>query len=147
MSTNLSHVPLDLDNVWNVTTGAVRASGALADGYFWRGKRLAANAPALVGQLPIEEGDSGGAVFDRRGEVVGMACALRRQCPLAAVVISAPAIRRFLNAPDPPKRLLLALHRDDNPNAALGAELVEAIRTRIAATIAGDPALAGLQPG
>lgn len=94
---------LDLDTVWNVTAGVMRASGPLADGYFWRGKKLAANAAALVCQLPIEEGDSGGAVFDSRGQVVGMACALRRQCPLAAVVVSASEIRHFLNIPDPPK--------------------------------------------
>lgn len=93
---------LDLDTVWNVTTGSLRASGALADGYFWRGKRLAAGADALVGQLPTEEGDSGGPVFTSRGEVAGVASALRRQCPLAAVAISAGAVRNFLGAPEPP---------------------------------------------
>src|SRR5262245_4948798 len=93
---------LDLDTVWNISTGPLRTSGALADGYFWRGKKLAVSANALVGQLPIEEGDSGGPVCDARGEVVGMACALRRQCPLAAVAISASEIRRFVSAPDPP---------------------------------------------
>lgn len=86
---------LDLDTVWNATTGPVRASGRLADGYFWRGKKLAANAAAIIGQLPTEEGDSGAAVFDSRGEVVGIATALRRQCPLAAVVISGGEVRKF----------------------------------------------------
>ena len=95
---------LDLDTVWNVTTGPLRATGKLADGYFWRGKKLAANADALIGQLPIEEGDSGGPVFDARGDVVGMACALRRACPLAAVAISAAEIRRFANAADVPAK-------------------------------------------
>jgi hypothetical protein len=52
-----------------------------------------------------------------------------------------------LAAAHPPTRVLLALPRDDNPNAGLGAELVEAIRSRIAATIAGDPALVSAQPG
>ena len=51
-----------------------------------------------------------------------------------------------LDAADPPKRLLLALHRDDSPNAELGAALVQAIQARIAATIAGDPALVAAQP-
>ncbi len=86
---------LDLDTLWNLSTGPLRASGPLADGYFWRGKKLAEGAPVLIGQLPIEEGDSGGPIFDSRGELVGMACALRRRCPLAAVALSGEAIRRF----------------------------------------------------
>jgi S1-C subfamily serine protease len=92
----------DLDTLWNVTTGKVRAAGRLADGYHWRGKQLAVNADVLVGQLPIEEGDSGGPVLDERGELVGMACALRRQAPLAAVAISAAEIRTFLGDAAPP---------------------------------------------
>jgi|SRR5579883_531096 len=95
---------LDLDTVWNLTTGPLRATGKLTDGYFWRGKKLAANAPVLIGQLPIEEGDSGGPVFNPRGELVGMASALRRQCPLAAVVISSEVIRQFVNADLPAKK-------------------------------------------
>lgn len=91
---------LDLETVWNVTAGPVRVAGRLADGYHWRGKKLAANAEAIIGQLPTEEGDSGGPVFDSRGELVGMASALRRQCPLAAVLISAVEVRRFAGLPE-----------------------------------------------
>ena len=79
---------VDLETVWNRSAGPLRTTGRLADGYFWRGKKLAANAHVLIGQWPIEEGDSGGPVFDARGEVVGMISALRRQAPLAAVAIS-----------------------------------------------------------
>jgi S1-C subfamily serine protease len=94
---------LDLDTVFNLTAGPTRASGRLADGYFWRGKKLAANADVLVGQLPTEEGDSGGPVLNRRGELVGVATALRRQCPLAAVCVSAAAVRAFAGLPDAPQ--------------------------------------------
>lgn len=95
---------LDLDTVFNLTVGPARTSGRLADGYFWRGKKLAVNAGVLIGQLPTEEGDSGGPVFDARGELVGMASALRRQCPLAAVCVSASAVRTFAGVPEPPAR-------------------------------------------
>lgn len=91
---------LDLDTLWNVTTGPLRATGPLTDGYFWRGKKLAAGAHVLIGQLPTEEGDSGGPVFNARGEVVGMVSALRRRCPLAAVTISAREIELFLGKSD-----------------------------------------------
>jgi S1-C subfamily serine protease len=91
---------LDLDTVFNLSIGQVRATGRLADGYFWRGKKLAENAVAIVAQLPTEEGDSGGPVLNDCGELVGMASALRRQCPLAAVVISAEEIRKFAGLPE-----------------------------------------------
>lgn len=87
---------LDLDTVWNETCGPLRARGPLTEGYFWRGKKLGTNAHVLLAQLPTEEGDSGGPAFDARGEVAGMCNALRRQCPLAAVCISAREIRAFL---------------------------------------------------
>lgn len=90
---------LDLDTLWNVTTGPVRVSGRLTNGYTWRATKLAANANVIIGQLPIEAGDSGGPVLNTRGEIVGMVSALRRQTPLAAVVVSAAEIRRFLDIP------------------------------------------------
>ncbi|QDU18845.1 S1 family peptidase [Urbifossiella limnaea] len=89
---------LDLDTLWNRTSGPARQVGVLAAGYTWRGRTLAAGAGVVLGQLPIEEGDSGGPAFDSRGNCVGMAAALRRQAPDAAVVISADEIRRFLSA-------------------------------------------------
>jgi S1-C subfamily serine protease len=87
---------LDLETVFNLTAGPLRARGRLADGYFWRGRKLAKNAEVLIGQLPTEEGDSGGPVLNDRGELVGVASALRRQCPGAAVCISAAEVRTFV---------------------------------------------------
>lgn len=92
---------LDLETVFNLTCGPARVSGRLADGYFWRGKKLAANAEVVIGQLPTEEGDSGGPAFDARGRLVGMASALRRQCALAAVCVSAKGIWQFAGVPAP----------------------------------------------
>lgn len=94
---------LDLDTVWNLTKGPVRATGRLTEGYFWRGKKLAANAETIIGQLPTEEGDSGGPVFNAEGKLVGMASALRRQCPQAAVVITVAEIRKFAGLPEAKK--------------------------------------------
>jgi S1-C subfamily serine protease len=88
----------DLDTLWNVTTGPVRQIGRLADGYSWRGTKLAVDADSLIGQWPTEEGDSGGPVLNARGEAVGMATAQRRGTPLAAVAVSAAEIRRFVKA-------------------------------------------------
>ena len=92
---------LDLDTLWNFTTGPVRQTGRLADGYPWRGRKLAVNADAVIGQLPIEEGDSGGPVLNAAGELVGMASALRRQCPIAAVAVSSAEVRKFLAIEEP----------------------------------------------
>jgi len=92
----------DLDTVWNVTSGWIRVSGRLVDGYFWRGEKLAVNVDALIAQFAIEEGDSGAAVFNAHGEVAGLVAALRRQSPLSAILISARAIRSFMGSPEPP---------------------------------------------
>ncbi len=44
-------------------------------------------------------------MFDSRDEVVGMTSALRRQCPLAAIAISAADIRKFADIPDLPTKV------------------------------------------
>lgn len=87
---------LDLDTLWNQSRGPARQVGALADGYTWRGRTLAGGANVVLGQLPIEEGDSGGPALNARGQCVGIAAALRRQAPDAAVVVSADEIRKLL---------------------------------------------------
>lgn len=88
----------DLPTLWNANRATLRSFGPLVDSYHWRGTELARNAFVLIGQMAIEEGDSGGPVFNWRGELVGLAAAVRRQCPLAAILISGVEIRRFLDA-------------------------------------------------
>src|SRR5262245_11275335 len=74
----------DCEALWIYSTGAVRQTGRLAEGYFWRGKRLAAGSLALVVQSPINIGDSGSALVNERGNVVGVLSAVRWQTPAAA---------------------------------------------------------------
>ena len=49
----------DSEALWVLTVGEVRQKGHLTDGYFWRSKRLAENAPCWIVQSPINSGDSG----------------------------------------------------------------------------------------
>lgn len=88
----------DSPTVWTASAGPVRQIGRLADGYSWRGNILAREARIILAQLPIEEGDSGGPVFNRSGQCIGMVAASRRRCPEAAVIISADDIRQFIKA-------------------------------------------------
>lgn len=94
----------DLDTLWNETAGSLRQTGRLTDGYFWRGRKLAANAPALVAQLPIAEGDSGGPILDREGRVVAVVSAVRHRTPSTSVGIGASAVRKLLDAAEPAPR-------------------------------------------
>jgi S1-C subfamily serine protease len=91
----------DLNTLWNVSPGCVRQSGKLADGYDWQGALLAKDAPAVLLQLPIEQGDSGGPVVNSRGEVVAVVSGLRRQATLAAIGIRAEAVRQFVRSREP----------------------------------------------
>lgn len=134
----------DLDTLWNVTTGPVRQTGRLADGYPWRGPKLAVGADAVIGQWPTEEGDSGRPVVNARGEMVGVATALRRGSPLAAVAGSAAEagwLARALAAaatavPEPAKAdITTALKRADA--AKDDAERLAILREFVARLAAG----------
>lgn len=94
----------DLDTLWNETAGSLRHTGRLADGYFWRGRKLAANAPTLLVQLPIAEGDSGGPILDGQGQVVGVVSAVRHRTPSTSVGIAAGAVRKLLESAEPEPR-------------------------------------------
>ncbi len=89
----------DLETLWNVSPGVVRQTGRLADGYDWQGTLLAKDAPSVLLQLPVEQGDSGGPVVNARGELVAVVSGLRRQATLAAIGIRADAVRGFVNEP------------------------------------------------
>jgi S1-C subfamily serine protease len=86
----------DLDTGWNLTTGHVRQTGRLADGYPWHGVTLAKAAGSVLLQLPIAEGDSGGPVLDRSGTVAAVVTAVRTRAPLATVGVSAAEVRAVL---------------------------------------------------
>jgi S1-C subfamily serine protease len=89
----------DLDVLWVRAHGSIRQQGPLTDGYLWQGQTLAKDLPALVTDLPIEEGDSGSPVVNASGELVGMLSAIRRQTSRASIGPSLPAIRAFLACP------------------------------------------------
>lgn len=86
----------DADALWLHTTGTVRQVGRLTDGYFWRGKKLAAGAPCLIAQSPIQPGDSGGALVNDRCEVVGVLSGGRWQAQSAAIAIQVSEVRALL---------------------------------------------------
>ena len=87
----------DLEQMWGQATGVVRQSYRSADGYPWRTVRLAKGARLLALQLPINEGDSGGPVVNRRGELVGVASAILWQAQRSAAAIDVSEVRAFLN--------------------------------------------------
>lgn len=95
----------DLPTLWNRSVGRVRAHGYVQEGYFVGGRKVATAARLLLVQLPIEEGDSGGPVFDVRGELAGLGVAVRRVAAPAALVVFAEDVERFLRGdsrPTPP---------------------------------------------
>jgi tetratricopeptide (TPR) repeat protein len=85
----------DLDVLWTSTAGHVRQAYRTEEGYFWNGRHLAKGASVLLTQSPINEGDSGGPVVNARGEVVGVASAVRWQGRLASLCIDAAEVRAF----------------------------------------------------
>ena len=86
----------DADALWLYSVGEVRQIGRLTDGYFWHGQKIAADAPCFITQSPIEPGDSGGALANERGEVVGVLSGGRWQAPLASIAIQVGEVRRLL---------------------------------------------------
>ena len=91
----------DVETLFNLSSGVVRQRGRIADGYFWQARTLLENAPGIVAQLPIAEGDSGAPIANYRGEVVGVVSAFRNRSPSAAFGPDAASIRKFLDLLQP----------------------------------------------
>jgi S1-C subfamily serine protease len=93
----------DADLLWTLTAGHVRQIGRLPDGYFWAGHRIGAGVPLVVLQAPIAAGESGAAVVNDSGRVIGLISAVVNQTPGSAIAIDVSAIRSLLaNARKPP---------------------------------------------
>jgi S1-C subfamily serine protease/lipoprotein NlpI len=91
----------DLDQLWSCTAGAVRQTFRTEEGYYWHGRQLAKGAGVVLADSPILEGDSGGPVVNGRGEVVGVASAVRWQTRLASLCIDADEVRALVGARSP----------------------------------------------
>jgi S1-C subfamily serine protease len=105
----------DADLMWNRTAGAVRQVGRLAAGYFTAGHRIGAGMPLLLLQSPIEAGESGSAVVNRSGRVIGMVSAIANQVPGLAIAVDVSEIRLLL--PDAPKHAIVVPRRSPPPAA------------------------------
>jgi S1-C subfamily serine protease/tetratricopeptide (TPR) repeat protein len=86
----------DAELMWNRTDGHVRQVGRLPEGYFWAGKRIGAGVPVLFLQSPIEAGESGSAVLNAGGEVIGMVSAMIQPLPEMANAIAGSEVRELL---------------------------------------------------
>ncbi len=117
----------DLETLWNVSPGVVRQTGKLADGYDWQGTLLAKDAPTVLLQMPVEQGDSGGPVVNARGELVAVVSGLRRQATLAAIGIRADAVRGFVSGRVADSRR----ESDPDPRSARAGHPTDAIRSTV----------------
>ncbi len=115
----------DSEALWNYTTGEVRQLGKLTDGYFWRGKKLAADVPCLLIQAPINTGDSGSALVNDRGEVVGVISGVRWQAPITAIAIQIGEV----------KAMLAEAEKKETPAAKPAATGTEIYRQLLKATV------------
>ena len=86
----------DADHMWNLTAGRVRQVGRLPNGYFWAGRRIGAGVPLALLQAPIEAGESGSAVLNDAGQVIGMVSAVVNQGAGSALAIDVSEIRSLL---------------------------------------------------
>lgn len=91
----------DTDVLWTYTTGAVLGAHKLREGYFAAGRQVGKGARVVVAGAPINEGDSGAALLDDRGAVVGVAAAVAWEAHGAGLFIDLPEVRAFLGQAPP----------------------------------------------
>jgi S1-C subfamily serine protease len=89
----------DTEVLWVFSGGAVRNVQRLRDGYFNAGRQLARGVQVLVAEVPINEGDSGAALVNERGAVVGVAAAVAWEVNGAGLFIDLRELRAFLERP------------------------------------------------
>lgn len=82
--------------LWTRTAGIIRQSGQLREGYSWAGVKLGVMAQAHYLQMPIDVGDSGSAVLNSAGNVIGIVSAWAGQVPSTTIVISSTEITNLL---------------------------------------------------
>jgi tetratricopeptide (TPR) repeat protein len=89
----------DCPTLWTYATGSVRQARTLREGYFNGGRQLAKGTRVLVAQMPINEGDSGAALANSRGEVVGVAAAVAWEAQGSGLFIDVSAVRELAALP------------------------------------------------
>ncbi len=100
----------DSELLWIRTTGTLRQLGKLKAGYFWSGNRIGVDVPLLLVQSPIEAGESGSAVLDGTGHVVGIVSAVSNRTAGLAFAVDCSVIGKLLaelrgqNLPAPVRR-------------------------------------------
>jgi S1-C subfamily serine protease/tetratricopeptide (TPR) repeat protein len=94
----------DTTALWTYTSGAALQSQVLRDGYFCSGLQMAKGAHVITAHAPINEGDSGGALLNDHGEVVGVAAAVAWETHGAGLFIELRHVRGFLGEAPPTEK-------------------------------------------
>ncbi len=109
----------DLDLLWILSQGFLRQVAPLPQGYFVAGQSYLQDQSVLLVQLPISEGDSGSALVNTRGQVVGIVSAVRKTAPAVSFAVPiwgwfpwfrqvAPTVVKQAAVPPPSRNLLKA---------------------------------------
>ena len=99
----------DAETLWTFATGVIRQTGTLSEGYFWATKKLGVGSRVAIAQIPAEAGESGAAIANAKGEVVGLLSAVSQRTPGVSIGIEVSALRSLLadargeKTPKPPE--------------------------------------------